>query len=151
MLADLAVATRDGEEILRVVANHMRYPPKAGVEFEAQPGHIRATAPVIDRFLPARAIEHLRIGEPDFAQDGRLVLLDLEVAEPGRVRVQGIWSGPESAVVATARALDLVVGPEMIVVALQGDEGAEIIHAGPATTPLFGFGSAPAMIHVPGS
>jgi hypothetical protein len=149
MLADLAVATRDGEEILRVVANHMRYPPKAGVEFEAQPGHIRATAPVTDRFLPAGAIEHLRIGEPGFAQDGRLVLLDLEVVEPGRVRVQGIWSGPGGAVVATTRALYLVVGPEMIVVALWGDKGAELFHAGLATTPLFGFGGAPAMIRVP--
>jgi hypothetical protein len=151
MLTDLAVATRDGEEILRVVANHMQYPPKAGVEFNVQPGHIRATAPVADRFLPALAIEHLRVGEPDFAQDGRLVLLDLEVVEPGHVRVQGVWSNPRSAVVSTARALYLVTGPKMIVVALRGKDEAEIFQAGATTTPLFGFNSTPVAIPIPDS
>jgi hypothetical protein len=151
MLTDLAIATRDGEEILRVVANHMRYPPKAGVEFLVQPGHIRATAPVTDRFLPALAIEHLRVGEPSFAQDGRLVLLDLEVVEPGRVRVQGVWSSTKSAVVSTTRALYLVTGPKMVVVALLGEDGTEIFQAGAATTPLFGFDGTPAVISIPDS
>jgi hypothetical protein len=44
-----------------------------------------------------------------------------------------------------------VTGHDMVVVALQGEEGAEIFHAGAATTPLFGFGDAPSVISVPDS
>jgi hypothetical protein len=148
MLADLAIATREGQEVLRVVENHVRYPPQAGIDFAAQPGHIRVTAPVTDSFLLPLAIEHLRKGESDFAQDETLVLLDLEVIEPGLVRVQGIWGGPEATVVSTLRALYFVVGPEMIALAIRGP-GAQLFQFGPARTPLFGFGDAPGTITVP--
>ncbi len=103
-LVDLKISTRTGEELIKVVNGHVKYEVEDPMRYERVPGHIRVTAPVSNELIPEWAVDQMRRLEPDFGKD-RLVLLDIEVAEPGLVRVQGIWSYKDHVIVVTRKYL----------------------------------------------
>jgi hypothetical protein len=143
MLLNLAVSTTTGAEVLRVTSGHVRHQAKAPVTYESAPGHVRVTAPVSDDFMPAWAIRLLRIQEPDFAADGRLSVLDLEVLKPGLVRVQGVWNAdPSSSVAITTLSFSVLYPTLMRPLALVGDGETSVLkYTGPITKALFAIGS----------
>jgi hypothetical protein len=70
------------------------------------PGHLTVTAPLSGRYLPNWVLTRVRGNEPDaFQSDDRLKLLDIEVLEPGVVRVAGIWLERYHGVVITGERL----------------------------------------------
>jgi SEC-C motif/HNH endonuclease len=145
MLLDLAVATTRGDEVLRVVDGHVRRQATARVGYESVPGHIRVTAPISDEFVPVWAIQQLRLFEPEFGAQGSLPLLDLEVLEPGLVRVQGVWHAAEHVVIAiTPQQLAFLQPGLQRPLSFIGD-GPEslILFDGPITAALFGIGEGP--------
>jgi hypothetical protein len=146
MLIDLGIVDAAGREVLRVVKNHVRHGAVASVSYKRVPGHIRITAPASEPFLPEWVAGRLRYIEPEFVRDGRIVLLDIEVIEPGYVRVQGLWPEDRTAVVITERLLtflrDDVPGP----ISLAGAGKESVLHyTGPITTALFSFGAGGAI------
>jgi hypothetical protein len=142
MLVNLAVSTIAGDEVLRVVDGHVRHEAVDPVTYERVQGHSRVTAPLSEDFMPGWAVRKLRQAEPAFASDGRLTLLDLEVLEPGLVRVQGVWATqdqPYLVAVTTERLAFLHPGlPAPL--ALVGDGPDSCLgYEGPITASLFGF------------
>ena len=96
-----------GEEIVRIVDNSVRYKRASEIFADYRPGRFRLTAPANDRYLPQWLLSQMRAKEGDFAEDGRISILDVEVLQPGIVRLVGCWVEDRRAVVITQGALYL--------------------------------------------
>jgi hypothetical protein len=115
------------------------------------------TAPMSGRYLPRWALQQVQGTEPEFDPGDRVTLLDLEVREPGLVKVQGIWLEREHGAIITPDGLHFVQampgrdrstrlaghGPDSLLFV-----GAPI--GTPVTTTMFGFEpQQPAVIDLP--
>ena len=78
------------------------------LKFVLVPGHIRITSPVTSDFLPDWVRDAARHLEPTYATGEELLLLDIEVTEPGIVGVQGLWADEKTAVIATSDGVILI-------------------------------------------
>jgi SEC-C motif len=146
MLIDLAVRDASGREVLRAVKGHVRHDAVPPLSYERVPGHVRVTAPATTTFLPEWVAASLRFIEPNFVRDGRIALLDIQVLEPGYVRVQGLWPDNDTAVVITERLLTFLRRDGSGPISLAGGGKDTVLHyAGPITTALFTFGAAGAI------
>jgi len=138
-IVNLTICTIDGQEVIRVIDNHIKHEVNPPLLYDARPGRVRITAPVSSDFLPAWALISLLIQEPDYATNGQLILLDIEVLEPGLVKVQGIWAEKWRAIVITKNRLALLT-PGMREPLSFCSDGAELHWSGPINTAMFGFG-----------
>jgi hypothetical protein len=133
-----------GNELLRVIENHVRVARSKNIKFEYRAGHVRVTVPATDDFAPRWLIEQVRYQNPAFAEDDRIVALDIEVLKPGLVRVQGCWPDGDVGVVITEQALSFCTRGLREPVSMVGEgEKSVLIYAGPITSALFGFGPKP--------
>lgn len=152
MLLNLSIARSDGEGLLRIIDGHVRHAVTDPVEYERVPGHVRVTSPMSEDFVAGWILEAIRTHESELiSEDDRLTLLDVEVLEPGLVRVQGVWGAPEHAIVITPTEIAFLDPNLTSPLSLRG-AGAESVfyHAGPITTSLFGFDNqGPAVLHIP--
>jgi len=129
-----------GEEVLRVVENHVKVQKDKELHFEARPGRVRITAPANGTYVPAWVIPQMRTQEAGYAADGRVVALDLEVLKPGVIRVQGFWPSPTAAIVITKESLSFCTLGRAQPTSLVGEgEGSVLKFAGPVTGAMFGF------------
>ena len=156
MLLNLAVSTTAGDEVLRVVEGYVKHQAEDPVAYERRQGHVRVTAPVSDEFMPGWAVSQLRVHEPDFAADGRLPLLDIEVLERGLVRVQGIWNAPQRwnppqrVVAITTHSVSFLDPGRQRPIALVGGNGVPVIdYRGPITAAMFDLGDGSGGVHIP--
>ena len=143
MLIDLGLHNHSGKPIVRLTGGHVRVLAN-DVEFDQRPGRISITAPIGATYLPDWALNQFRRQDPGYASDGRLVLLDLEVVEPGLVRVQGIWAHDERAVIISAERLSFIWPGGREPLSLMG-AGAESVlnYVGPISASLFGYEHGP--------
>jgi hypothetical protein len=97
---NLAVSDPTGTEMLRVTDGHVEEAPGSPLVHESRPGRIRVTAPATLDYLPAEALVCFGGGNDAQIVDGRFTVVEVEVIEPGKVRVQGVWiEGPRGVVV----------------------------------------------------
>lgn len=144
MLLNLRVSTYSGDEVLRVVASHVSRIEDGGIQYDRRPGKIRVTAAVSDRFLPEWALQRMRAQEPAYAASGELVLLDLEVLEPGLVKVQGVWASDDRVVIVSEERLAFIWPALREPMSMVGAGKDSVLHYnGPITSELFGFGARP--------
>ena len=128
------------KEVLRVVENHVKVKRDTDISFEAQAGHVRISVPATEKFIPAWVIERMRMQEPSYAQNGRIVALDLEVQSPGVIRVEGFWPADTSAIVITKERLAFCDALRQEPISFVGDgEQTVLMFTGPVTRALFGF------------
>jgi HNH endonuclease len=128
-----------GEELLRVVENHVRVVRNSSSAFDYRPGRARVTVPT-DDFAPSWLIEQARSQAPDFAADGRIVAIDIEVLKPGLVRVRGCWPGGDVGVVITEEYLSFCSRRLHKPVLFAGEgEHSVLLWDGPITVAMFGF------------
>lgn len=133
-----------GKEILRVVENHVRVNRSNSAKFDYRAGRVRVTVPATTNFAPEWLIEQIRYQNPNFASNGQIIALDLEVIKPGLVRVQGCWPDGDVGVVITEQALSFCTRGLREPVSMVGEgEGSVLLYAGPITGALFGFGPKP--------
>lgn len=143
VLLSLVLTDRRRTEVVRLVDGHVKTESASGVEYAQVPGRHAITAPLDGRYMPNWALRRIQWNDPAYRPTERVTLLELEVIEPGVVRVEGIWLEQDHGVVITPQALHLVsADPSMTgSVALQGDGVDSVLHfTGPITTALFGFG-----------
>ena len=138
VLVNLKITTVSGKEVVRIVDNHVRYTDEEIVCFNQRPGRISITASETGEFLQNWAIISLRVQEPDYAIDGQLILLDIEVLEPGLVRVQGIWTEDKRAIVITLDRIAFIHPDGLQPLSICG-EGANTVlnYSGSITSALF--------------
>jgi SEC-C motif/HNH endonuclease len=139
LMLNLGVTDTAGRELLRVTDNHVRQIRPEAITYERVPGHLRVTAKLSPEIVPTWAVDRLRELEPDYGNDDSVVLLDLEVLEPGLVRVQGIWArGDDRVVIVTEQALSFLSPWRPLPISLVG-EGVDSLlkYTGPLSTALF--------------
>jgi hypothetical protein len=120
LLLNLAVSTLKGEEVLRVTDNQIRHATRSDIQYLQIPGAIKVIVPASEEFLPDWAIQQMRVHEPSFASDGKMMALGISVLKPGVVRVEGVWAQPKVAVIITTRSLSFVRPDLKRPVSLQG-------------------------------
>ncbi len=129
-----------GQEVLRVVENHVRVARDKNITFEFRAGKARVTVPATEEYIPQWVVTQMQVDAPDFAANGRVVALDLEVLKPGLLRVQGFWPSERGTVVITVDALSFCRPGALRPLSLIGDgEGSVLMYAGPITTAMFGL------------
>jgi hypothetical protein len=139
MLLNLRITTRAGAEVIRIKDNRVKHSDK--VNYERRTGRIQITTPISSEFLPIWALTQLRELEKNYAADGKLTLLDLEVKDAGLVQVQGIWTEGGQAIVITLAHLCFCRPGQIMPVALCGqDTRTTLRYTGPITKALFGLG-----------
>jgi hypothetical protein len=158
LMLNLGVTDTAGQDLLRVTDNHVRQIDSETITYERVPGHVRVTAELGPEIVPTWAIDRLRKFEPDYGTDESVVVLDLEVLEPGLVGVQGIWTvGDDRVIIITKRAMSFLSPWRPRPISLAG-EGVDSLlrYGGPLTTALFNVeggdrtGAGPAALNVPG-
>ncbi|MDB5602727.1 MAG: hypothetical protein JWN71_4771 [Xanthobacteraceae bacterium] len=127
-----------GEQVLQVRDNRVRSRRDEQIEFNKRPGRISITVPSSDRYIYPWMIEHMRQQVHRYATDGRITSLDLEVVEPGLIRVKGAWIAPEGGVVITDDLLSFLKPNLREPISLRGEGRAScLVVTGPVTTALF--------------
>jgi hypothetical protein len=150
MQLNVSVSTTAGDELIRVVNGHVRHEATEPVRYERVQGHVRLSAPATGEYMPLWALDQMRIHEPAFGADGRLRLLEIEVLEPGLVRVQGVWTAQQHAVAITDTSLAFLGHGRERPLSFMGEGADSVLHFdGPITTALFRVGGGKAAIHVP--
>lgn len=130
-----------GNELLRVVENHVRVTKDQRISFDYRAGRARVTVPATDAFVPTWLVEQVRFQDAGYAADGRITALDIEVLRPGLVRVQGCWPDVNVGVVITDKALSFCSRGQREPTSIVGaGEDTVLVFVGPVTKALFGFG-----------
>lgn len=131
---------QSGNEVLRVIENHVKAKRDPHISFDSRAGHVRITVPATEKFIPAWVIERMRVQEPSYALDDRIVALDLEVERPGVIRVEGFWMTNASAIVITKERFALCDVSRQSPISFIGEgEQSVLKFVGPATRPMFGM------------
>lgn len=139
-LINLEITSLDGKTVISVVENHVKYELEGKVNYDRRAGKLRLTALFSDDLLPDWALSQIQQEYPDFASDGILLLLDVEVIAPGLVRIQGIWPSCESAVLITEHTLSLLrPGLERPISLLGDGENSLIVWEGSIVESMFKF------------
>lgn len=129
-----------GNELLRVVENHVRVTKDLRISFDYRAGRARVTVPATDAFVPTWLVEQVRFQDAGYAADGRITALDIEVLRPGLVRVQGCWPDGNVGVVITDKALSFCSRGQRKPTSIVGaGEDTVLMFMGPVTKALFGF------------
>jgi hypothetical protein len=138
---NLKVKTISGLEVIKVIDNHIKYIDNILLQYEQRPGKFCITAPISDQFIPTWALTRFRHNHDlNYATNGKVTLLDLEVLEPGLVRVQGIWAENNFAVIITENLIAFDTPKLPIPLALCGDGVDSVLFwASPVNLSLFGF------------
>lgn len=130
-----------GNELLRVVENHVRVTKDQRISFDYRAGRARVTVPATDAFVPTWLVEQVRFQDAGYAADGRITALDIEVLRPGLVRIQGCWPDGNVGVVITDKALSFCSRGQREPTSIVGTgEDTVLMFMGPVTKALFGFG-----------
>lgn len=131
---------QQGNELLRVVENHVRISKDKRISFDCRPGRARITLPATENFVPTWLLDQVRTQDSRFAADGCIVAMDIEVLKPGLVRVQGCWPDGNVGIVITDKALCFCVrGHREPTSFVGGGESTVLRYAGPITKAFFGF------------
>lgn len=131
------------KEVLRVKNNHLRLDINPLVEYKEVTGHIQVTIPVTHDYIPTWVVERMVNYDPSFVIDGKVVVLSLEVIEPGLVKIQGVWSESDRAFVFTKDSICMLQpswGPVALIT--RGGGIAEILSTATSndrSAAVFGF------------
>jgi hypothetical protein len=103
--------------------------------------------PIAQDFAPKWLVDLMEKNFPHYAVDGSIVALDIEVLEPGVIRLKGCWPDENTAIVITDKELIFCTAREkpIFVSLFGGGRSVKMTYTGPITSAFFGFGepSAP--------
>lgn len=135
MLLNAKLSNLQGRTLLDVVDGYVRQ-RAAELQMLTRPGRVHIPASP-QSALPGWALVSLQRGDPP-GGSADPALLDLEVLEPGLVRVQGIWMDKDKGVVITHSRLSFLHRDRPRPITLIGEgKGSLLIFAGPIGTSLF--------------
>lgn len=141
LLVSSRLLDQHGNELLRVVENHVRVAKDRRISFDHYAGRARIVVPATDDFVPKWLLEQVRSQSPDFGANGQIIAADIQVVKPGLIRVQGCWPDGDVGVVITDKALSFCVrGQQQPTSMIGAGEDSVLLYAGPVTKSLFGFG-----------
>lgn len=138
---NLKLRTIYGLEVIKVIDNHIKYIDNLLLQYEQRPGKFCITAPISEQFIPTWALTRFRHSPTlNYPSNGKFTLLDLEVLEPGLVRVQGVWAEDNFVVIITDDSIIFDTPKRSVPLALCGHGVDSVLFwAGPVNLSLFGF------------
>ncbi|RCW48145.1 HNH endonuclease signature motif containing protein [Halanaerobium sp. ST460_2HS_T2] len=107
-LVNLEITTLTERKLLKVVDNHIKYFIDDKIEYLNRPGKISIFAPLNPNFIPLWAIYKIKKSGINYGIKNKLLLLDIEVLEPGLVRIQGLWAEKDKIIVITDELLSFI-------------------------------------------
>ena len=132
------ITNNRGKKALEVINNRLTLNKDEDFTLTQRPGKLTITVPANKFYLPAYALLCMRRQEPSFADDDRVIALDLEVIKPGHVRVQGFWTHDNQAVVITNKTITFCKLHTQEPQFIYGEgEDSVIVYDGPVTTSVF--------------
>lgn len=139
-LANMCITDLKEKQILKIVENHVKYQIAKPLKYERRQGRLRITAPANSNYIPYWVISKMRIQEPEYAINGRFVMLDIEVLKPGLVRIQGAWINGSEVIVITEKLLSFITPNLQQPLSMCGEgENSVLFYKGSIKTNLFGF------------
>jgi hypothetical protein len=139
MLLNAKLSRFDGKPLLDIVDGYVRQRADE-IELATRPGRVQVPAGIHSPLIPEWARTSLLMEDPLYGVDG-LSLIDLEVVEPGLVRVQGIWMDEDKGVIVTNDRLSFVGRGRPKPLTIVGTGKDSVLHyVGPLGTALFGVG-----------
>lgn len=141
-LINMSVTSSNGKELFKVTENHVKYDIKPPLEFKRRPGKVCITAPgVLTEYMPIWAVPQIVKVEPQFFNNGRFKIIDIEILKPGLVKVEGFWLNGLSAVCITKNHLSFLQYGQKQPLSLCGSgEDSLLVYDGPIGTSLFKLG-----------
>lgn len=132
------IVNNQGKKALEVTNNRLTLNKDDDFTLTQRPGKLTITVPANKFYLPAYALLCMRRNEPSFADNERVIALELEVIKPGHVRVQGFWTHENQAVVITKKTITFCKLYTQDPQSISGDgEDSVIVYDGPVTTSVF--------------
>jgi hypothetical protein len=140
-LITLNISNSKGQEIFKVVENHLKYSINPPLEFERRPGRVRITAPAIEEYIPLWMRSQIYKLEADFFKEERFPVIDIEVIKPGLVRVEGLWINNLSGVCISKNYLSFLSYELPRPISLCGeDEESVLYYSGSINSSMFDIG-----------
>ncbi len=138
---NLVVTNRSGLEVIKIVDNHVKYLNDENLQYERRPGRLCLSIPISEEFIPDWALTRIRREDSKYAINGQLILLDVEVLEPGLARVQGIWTEGEKAIIITKEfiSFDNLKNPHPLIIEGEGVNSV-LVYQGSINSSLFSLG-----------
>lgn len=108
-MIDLVIKALDGNTIIKMSKNYIEYKLKEGIDIRRRPGKFQLvlTDQALNLVPSWITQQHLRI-DTDYFATHEHILIDIEVLEPGLVRMYGIWMDKEIAVVSSPVGLSFI-------------------------------------------
>lgn len=136
----MSITDLNGKQILKVVENRVKYQITKPLKYERRQGKLRITAPSTSKYIPEWALMKIRAQVPQYADNGRFVMLDIEVVKPGIVKVQGVWVNGFEVIIITENLLSFITPGLRQPLSMCGEGENSVLHyTGPIDTSLFGF------------
>ena len=140
LLLNASLLDTDGLQICKIVDNHARAPSLPGVLFESRPGCVRITVPETEKFVQPWLKNQMRLHDPNFVIDGRIIALEIIVLKPGFIKIKGCWPDGDVGIVITENHLSFCRRGGIQPVSLVGHgEETTLLWEGPITQAIFGF------------
>jgi len=142
LMLELSICSLEGRELVRVVDNHVKHQSRPDIDFQQIPGSVRVIAPSTEEFIPSWVGQHMRLHEPDFADNGRMITLGISVLTPGVARIEGVWAQQDKAVIITQAHLSFLLPSWQQPLSLVGAGEESVLYYVPSgiiDLPLFGF------------
>lgn len=97
---------RAGKIILQVTKNKLTINRDPDIKIDQRQGRFQITVPINKYYLPAAALYLMQKSYPEYGSNGTIIALDLEVVQPGHVRILGFWPDGNNAIVSTSGAIN---------------------------------------------
>ncbi len=136
---NISVSDLDDQKVIRITDNYVKEYQTNKIHYEKRTGKITLKTFNIQQFIPDWLLQEILKFYPEYEKNLPFTLFDLEVVKPGMVKVQGVWSTSNQAIVITQDQIIFsphpTIGPT---VAIKGMGENTIINCvGPLTIPLF--------------
>jgi hypothetical protein len=137
VLLNLGIHPHKHKPLLKVVDGYVKL-LDANLDYKVVPGHLCVAGSLMSTWVPQWARELLIDKDPLIGIAG-LPLLDLQVEEPGLVRVQGVWIDEDVGFVITEQALWVLERGPRLATGIVGDGKESALYVvGPVGKALIG-------------
>lgn len=135
---EASVTDVHGQRLARVSGGHYRAEGQSLGAVRQRPGYFHMTHPWGPSIVPEWALAQMREADADYAPEGLVTLLAMEVLEPNLVRVEGVWLDEDGGMVIDRQGIHFLDRGRPGAVSIVGaGTDTTLLVAGPVDVALF--------------
>jgi hypothetical protein len=120
LLVSSQIQDEKGKLILQIDQNIVRVRVDPEIIFLQRPGKVQIYVPASPPYVPTWLLHAVQKDMPSFVEGGRVLALDMEVLEPGLIRIEGCWADTDRGIIIT---------PELVSFYREGNEKPKSVGA----------------------